>query len=428
MKVLVIGSGGREHALVWKIGQSPRVKEVFCAPGNGGIARSARCVDIAATDLEKLVRFARDTRIDLTVVGPEMPLCLGITDLFQKEGLRIFGPSKAAAQIEGSKTFAKDLMQRYNIPAARYRVFTKHDEAAAYVKKEGAPIVVKADGLAAGKGVFVAGTAEEALQALDEIMIKRVFGQAGDCVVVEERLEGEEASFIAFSDGKAVLPLASSQDHKPIYDNDQGPNTGGMGAYSPAPVVTPQVHERIMQEIMIPTVKAMAAEGFPYCGVLYAGLMIKEGIPKALEFNCRLGDPETQPIFMRMKGDLIPVMEACIDSHLADMEIVWDPRTAVCVVMAAQGYPGSYEKGKPIRGLEKVKKMPGVYCFHAGTVVKNGNCLTAGGRVLGVTGLGQGIKQAREITYQAVSEITWEGLHYRKDIGQKALAWVSVTT
>jgi len=371
-----------------------------------------------------LARFAKDTRIDLTVVGPEMPLTMGIVDLFQKEGLKIFGPSKGAARLEGSKVFAKELMQKYGIPAAQYRVFTKHDEAVAYIRKVGAAIVVKADGLAAGKGVFVATTVEEAISALDAIMLRRVFGEAGDQVVIEEKLEGEEASFIAFSDGAAVLPLASSQDHKPIYDDDQGPNTGGMGAYSPAPVVTPQVHERIMQEVMIPTVKALAAEGIPYCGVLYAGLMIKEGIPKALEFNCRLGDPETQPIFMRMKGDLIPVMAACIEGTLAAVEIAWDPRIAVCVVMASQGYPGSYEKGKTIRGLEKVEQMPGVYCFHAGTAMKNGNYLTAGGRVLGVTGLGKGIKQAREITYQAVSEITWEGAHYRTDIGKKALAWV----
>jgi len=424
MKVLVVGGGGREHALVWKISQSPRVKQLFCAPGNGGIARLAQCLDIRANDLEALARFAKDTKIDLTVVGPEMPLCMGITDLFQKEGLKIFGPSKGAARLEGSKAFAKELMQKYGIPAAEYRVFTKHDEAMAYIKKQGAPIVVKADGLAAGKGVFVAATVEEAISALNAIMLRRVFGEAGDRVVIEEQLEGEEASFIAFSDGKEVLPLASSQDHKPIYDNDQGPNTGGMGAYSPAPVVTPQVHERIMQEIMIPTIKALAAEGSHYCGVLYAGLMIKEGIPKALEFNCRLGDPETQPIFMRMKGDLVPIMEACLEQSLADMEIAWDPRLAVCVVMASQGYPGSYEKGKLIHGLEKVEQKPEVYCFHAGTKDEGGRYLTAGGRVLGVTGLGKGIKEAREITYQAVSEITWEGVHYRTDIGKKALAWV----
>jgi phosphoribosylamine--glycine ligase len=424
MKVLVVGSGGREHALVWKISQSPKVDEVFCAPGNGGIARLAQCIDIAVDNLEALARLVKDTEIDLTVVGPELPLCLGITDLFQKEGLKIFGPSQAAARIEGSKAFAKELMQEYGIPAAEYRLFTKHAEAVAYIKKQGAPIVVKADGLAAGKGVFVAGTVEEAISALDEIMVKRVFGEAGDQVVVEECLQGEEASFIAFSDGEACLPLASSQDHKPIYDNDQGPNTGGMGAYSPAPVVTPQVHERIMQEIMIPTIKALAAEGSHYRGVLYAGLMIKDGVPKALEFNCRLGDPETQPIFMRMQGDLVPIMEACLAGSLARREIAWDRRFAVCVVMASQGYPGSYEKGKQIRGLERVEQMPGVYCFHAGTKEEKGKYLTAGGRVLGVTGLGKGIKQARQVTYQAVSGITWEGVHFRTDIGKKALAWL----
>jgi phosphoribosylamine--glycine ligase len=424
MKVLVIGSGGREHALVWKIAQSQLVEEVFCAPGNGGIARQARCLDIAATDLEGLARFAKDTRIDLTVVGPEMPLCMGITDLFQKEGLKIFGPSKEAAQIEGSKAFAKELMQRHKIPTAKYGVFTKQDEAVAYIKQLGAPIVVKADGLAAGKGVFVAATVDEALSALAAIMMKRVFGAAGDRVVIEEKLEGEEASFIAFSDGTRCLPLATTQDHKAIYDNDQGPNTGGMGAYSPAPVVTPQVHERIMQEIMIPIIKAMAAEGIPYQGVLYAGLMIKDGIPKALEFNCRLGDPETQPLVMRMQGDLITAIEACIAGDLSQAAINWDPGAAVCVVMTSQGYPGSYENGKPIHGLEKVEKMPGVHCFHAGTIIKEGRYLTAGGRVLGVTGLGQEIKDAIETTYRAVKEITWEGAHYRTDIGKKALAWL----
>jgi phosphoribosylamine--glycine ligase len=424
MKVLVIGSGGREHALVWKISQSQRVKEVFCAPGNGGIARQAQCLDIAATDLEGLARFCKENKIDLTVVGPELPLTMGIVDLFQKEGLRIFGPSKAAAQLEGSKAFAKDLMRHYNIPSAEYQVFTKRDEAVAYIKKQGAPIVVKADGLAAGKGVFVASTVEEALAALAAIMIKRKFGEAGDRVVIEERLEGEEASFIAFSDGKQVLPLASSQDHKAVYDNDQGPNTGGMGAYSPAPVVTPDVHNRIMEEIMIPCIKALAAEGLPYCGVLYAGLMIKEGEPKVLEFNCRLGDPETQPIVMRMQGDLVPVMEACIEGDLTGVEIAWDPRAAVCVVMASQGYPGSYEKGKPIHGLEKAEMMPGVHCFHSGTAIKDGKYLTAGGRVLGVTGLGTGIKEAMELTYQACAAISWEGVHYRTDIGEKALAWL----
>jgi len=424
MKVLVVGSGGREHALVWKIAQSPQVKEVCCAPGNGGISRIARCIAVAADDLEGLARFAQDEKIDLTVVGPEVPLCMGIVDRFHKEKLTIFGATKGAARLEGSKAFAKDLMNKYNIPSAEYRVFDDHDQAAAYIKQKGAPIVVKADGLAAGKGVIVAETVEEALEALDAIMVKRAFGEAGERAVIEECLVGEEASFIAFSDGEHVLPLASSQDHKPVHDDDKGPNTGGMGAYSPAPVVTPAVHERIMGEIMIPAVKALAAEGYPYRGVLYAGLMIKEGIPKVLEFNCRLGDPETQPIFMRMKGDLVPVMEACIQGGLADLEIGWDPRTAVCVVMASGGYPGPYEKGKVIKGLDAVEKMEGVYCFHAGTRVENGNYLTAGGRVLGVTGLGKGIKEAMDTTYRAVAEITWDGVHFRTDIGKKALAWL----
>jgi phosphoribosylamine--glycine ligase len=424
MKVLVIGGGGREHALVWKLSQSPRVKEILCAPGTGGISQSARCLAITADDLEGLVRFAKDEKIDLTVVGPELPLTLGIVDLFQKEKLRIFGATKGAAQLEGSKAFAKDLMHQYNIPSARYQLFDNRDQGVAYIKKEGVPIVVKADGLAAGKGVILAKTEEEAIEALDAIMVKRIFGEAGNRVVIEEWLEGEEASFIAFSDGERVLPLASSQDHKAIYDADQGPNTGGMGAYSPAPVVTPDVHDRIMKEIMIPTVKALAAEGYPYQGVLYAGLMIKEGEPKVLEFNCRLGDPETQPIFMRMGGDLIPVMEACIEGDLTGVEIAWDPRTAVCVVMASQGYPGSYEKGKRIEGLDKVNAMEGVFVFHAGTKVEDDHFVTAGGRVLGVTGLGKGIKEAMERAYRAVAEITWEGAHFRTDIGKKALAWL----
>ena len=424
MKVLVVGGGGREHVLVWKLSQSPRVEEVFCAPGNGGISQSARCLDIAADDLEGLTRFCKDEKIDLTVVGPELPLTMGIVDLFNKERLRIFGATQGAAQLEGSKAFAKDLMHAYNIPSARYRVFDDRDEAAAYINKEGAPIVVKADGLAAGKGVIVAETEQEALDALDAMMVKRIFGEAGDRVVIEERLQGEEASFIAFSDGEHVLPMASSQDHKPIYDDDKGPNTGGMGAYSPAPIVTPDVHERIMEEVMIPTVKALAAEGYPYQGVLYAGLMIKDGEPKTLEFNCRLGDPETQPIFMRMGGDLIPVIEACIEGDLTGVELSWDPRTGVCVVMASQGYPGSYEKGKRIQGLDKVESMEGVFVFHAGTALKDGEYMTAGGRVLGVTGLGKGIKEAMEITYRAVLQITWEGVHFRTDIGKKALAWM----
>lgn len=424
MKVLVVGGGGREHTLVWKISQSPRVKEVYCAPGNGGISQKAHCLDIEATDLQGLVRICKDHMIDLTVVGPELPLTMGIVDLFQGEGLKIFGANRAAAQMEGSKAFAKDLMRQYGIPSAEYQVFDNRDEAAAYISKKGAPIVVKADGLAAGKGVSVAETVQDALEALDRIMVKKVFGQAGEKVVIEERLVGEEASFIAFSDGERVLPMASSQDHKPIYDDDKGPNTGGMGAYSPAPVVTPQVHQRIMQEIMIPAIKALAAEGYPYRGVLYAGLMIQDGVPKVLEFNCRFGDPETQPVLVRMNGDLIPIVEACIRGSLAGLRISWDPRAAVCVVMASQGYPGAYEKGKIIRGVEEAESTEGVYVFHAGTSFKDGKFLSAGGRVLGVTGLGRGIREAIEITYEAVSQISWEGVHYRRDIGKKALSWL----
>ncbi|MBW2039297.1 MAG: phosphoribosylamine--glycine ligase [Deltaproteobacteria bacterium] len=424
MKVLVIGGGGREHALVWKISQSPQVTEVYCAPGNGGISQIAHCLDIEATDLEGLARFCKDHKIELTVVGPELPLTMGIVDLFQREGLKIFGANKAAAQIEGSKAFAKDLMKQYGIPTAEYRVFKDRDEAAAYIRKKGPPIVVKADGLAAGKGVMVAETVQEALEALDRTMVKKVFGEAGKRVLIEERLVGEEASFIAFSDGERVLPMASSQDHKPIYNNDRGPNTGGMGAYSPAPMVTPEVHQRIMQEIMIPTIKALAAEGYPYQGVLYAGLMIQDGAPKVLEFNCRFGDPETQPILMRMKGDLIPILEACIGGDLAGLEILWDSQAAICVVMASQGYPGAYEKGNIIQGLEEAERIKGVCIFHAGTTFEDGKYLTAGGRVLGVTGLGKGIKEAIEITYGAVSKIRWEGVHYRRDIGRKALSWL----
>ncbi len=421
MKVLVVGGGGREHALVWKISQSPLVEQLYCAPGNGGISKIAHCIDIEATDLEGLARFCKDHKIDLTVVGPELPLTMGIVDFFQAEELTIFGVNMAAAQIEGSKVFAKELMKQYGIPTAEYRVFEGRDEAAAYIRKKGAPIVVKADGLAAGKGVTVANTVQEALEALDRIMVQKVFGEAGKRVVIEERLLGEEASFIAFSDGSTVLPMASSQDHKPVYDNDEGPNTGGMGAYSPAPIVSPEVHRRIMQQIMIPTIKALAAEGYLYRGALYAGLMIQEGVPKVLEFNCRFGDPETQPILVRMKGDLVPILEACIRGDIAGLEISWDPKAAVCVVMASGGYPGTYEKGKVIQGLEEAERTEGVYIFHAGTAFENGRYLTAGGRVLGVTGLGKGIREAIETTYRAVSKISWEGVHYRRDIGKKAL-------
>jgi phosphoribosylamine--glycine ligase len=420
MKVLLVGGGGREHSLVWKIGQSPRVSKVFCAPGNAGIAQMAECVDIPATDLEGLASFAEGNGVDLTVVGPELPLVMGIVDLFEERGLRIFGPHREAAEIEGSKVFCKDLLSKYGVPTAEYRVFDDRDEAAAYVDSLGAPIVVKADGLAAGKGVIPSTTKEEAVKALDMIMVEKAFGDAGNRVVIEELLVGEEASFIVFTDGEAVVPLASSQDHKPIYDGDRGPNTGGMGAYSPAPVVTEEVHGKIMEEVMIPTIRGMASEGRPYRGVLYGGLMIKDGQPKVLEFNARFGDPENQPIMMRMKGDIVPLLEACIDGTLRG-PIYWDPRWAVCVVMASKGYPGSYEKNMVIHGLDKVAEMEDLFVFHAGTARAGEDIVTSGGRVLGVTGLGEGVKEAIERTYSAVKKIHWEGAYCRTDIGRRAL-------
>ncbi len=421
MKVLVVGGGGREHALVWKIAQSPRVTKIFCAPGNAGISQQAALVPVEANDLNGLLKFALDERIDLTVVGPEGPLTGGIVDLFESKGLVAFGPSKKAAEIEGSKAFAKEMMRKYHIPTAAYEVFEKREKAVSYIRRKGAPIVVKADGLAAGKGVIVCKTSEEAIQAVDQIMKEKVFGDAGKRVVIEECLTGEEASYIAFTDGKAILPMASCQDHKAVFDKDQGPNTGGMGAYSPAPVVTEEVHERIIEKVMRPLIQGLGEEGRVYRGALYAGLMIQAGHPKVLEFNARFGDPETQPALMRMKGDIVPILEACIQGDLAKRSIEWDPRTAVCVVMASGGYPGDYKKGKVIRGLDEVSKMKDIFVFHAGTALKEGAAVTNGGRVLGVTGLGEGIEKAIEKTYQAVEKICWEGVHFRNDIGFKAL-------
>jgi phosphoribosylamine---glycine ligase len=421
MKVLVVGSGGREHALVWKIAQSPRVSKVYCAPGNAGISKQATLVSIKAHDLEGLLDFAGRERIDLTVVGPEEPLTRGVVDLFESKGLAIFGASKKAAEIEGSKAFAKEMMRKYHIPTSSYEVFDDQKAAVAYIERKGAPIVVKADGLAAGKGVFVCKTVKEAIQSVDQIMAEKVFGEAGKRVVIEECLLGEEASYLAFTDGKVILPMASSQDHKQIFDWDEGPNTGGMGAYSPAPVVTDQVHERILEKILRPMVQAMAEEGRPYKGVLYAGLMIREGHPKVLEFNARFGDPETQPVLMRMKGDIVPILEACMKGELSRCQIEWDARASVCVVMASKGYPGSYEKGKTIEGLEEVSQIKDVFVFHAGTSSEDGRVVTNGGRVLGVTGLGEDIPRAIERTYEAVKRISWEGVHYRTDIGRKAL-------
>ena len=421
MKVLVVGAGGREHALVWKIAQSPRVTKIYCAPGNAGISEQATIVPIKANDLNGLLEFALKEEIDLTIVGPEEPLTKGIVDLFESKGLSIFGSNQRAAKIEGSKAFAKEMMKKYCIPTASYEIFDDHKEAIAYIRRHGTPIVVKADGLAAGKGVIVCKTVEEAIQSVERIMVDKIFGEAGNRVVVEECLVGEEASYIAFTDGKVILPMASSQDHKPIFDGDEGPNTGGMGAYSPAPVVTDQVHEKILERILRPIIQGMGEEGRPYKGVLYAGLMIHDGHPEALEFNARFGDPETQPVLMRMKGDIIPILEACIKGNLSQYQIEWESRASVCVVMASKGYPGDYEKGKTIHGLKEVSQMKDVFVFHAGTVLKDGQVITNGGRVLGVTGLGEDISRAIEKTYEAVKKIAWDGVHYRKDIGKKAL-------
>jgi len=421
MKILVVGGGGREHALVWKIAQSPKVSKIYCAPGNAGISEQATIVPIKANDLNGLLEFALKEKVDLTVVGPENPLTKGIVDLFESKGLSIFGSSRKAAEIEGSKAFAKEMMRKYRIPTGSYEIFGDPKEAKNYIRKQGAPVVVKADGLAAGKGVMVCHSVEEAIQSVDRIMVERIFGEAGNRVVIEEYLVGEEASYIAFTDGKVILPMASSQDHKPIFDGDKGPNTGGMGAYSPAPVVTDQVHERILEKILRPIIQGMGEEGRPYKGVLYAGLMIHDGHPRVLEFNARFGDPETQPVLMRMKGDIIPILEACIKGNLSGCEIEWESRASVCVVMASRGYPGDYEKGKAISGLKEVSKMEGLFVFHAGTALKDGQMVTNGGRVLGVTGLGRDIPRAIERTYEAVGKISWEGVHYRTDIGQKAL-------
>lgn len=421
MKVLVVGGGGREHALVWKIAQSKRVKKIFCAPGNAGIARLAECVPIGAADIDKLLAFAQKEKIDLTVVGPEDPLSQGIVDQFEAAGLRIFGAGRKAARVESSKSFAKAIMEKYGIPTAKGQTFTRLAPAQAYVKQMGAPLVVKADGLAAGKGVIVCTTQKMAMDALKQIMVDREFGEAGNQVVVEECLVGEEASFLAFTDGKTVLPLPSSQDHKPVFDDDKGLNTGGMGAYSPAPVVDQYLHERIMNEVMIPMVKGMAAEGCPYKGVLYAGLMIDRDKIKVLEFNGRFGDPEAQPLLVRLQDDIVPIMEAVIDERLDTCRLTIDPRASVCVVMASGGYPGKYKKGLEIKGIDAANRMRDVVVFHAGTSAEGKKILSQGGRVLGVTALGPTVDAAIKKAYQAVAKIDWKGVHYRRDIGKKAL-------
>ena len=418
MRVLVIGSGGREHALAWKIAQSPLVKKVFCAPGNAGTVNVAENIDIPSDNIDALLQFATVTGIGLTIVGPEQPLVKGLVDSFEESGLRVFGPSQRAAEIEGSKVFCKDLMKKYGIPTARYESFDSPDQVKLFTKED-EPVVVKASGLAAGKGVILCSNAEEARSAVQSIMQEKAFGNAGDQVVVEEFLTGQEVSLLAFTDGKTVLPLDSAQDHKAAFDGDKGPNTGGMGAYSPALVFTEELKQQVIDEIMIPAVRAMAKEGRYYRGILYAGLMLTESGPKVLEFNARFGDPETQPIMMRIKNDIVPIFEACIDGTLAKQSLQWRQEPTVCVVMAAKGYPSSYEKGKEISGLNSDENRQ-VVVFHAGTKLENGKVLTNGGRVLGVTALGSDINQAIKNAYSAVDKIKWDGVHYRKDIGNKA--------
>lgn len=425
MQILVIGSGGREHALAWKIAQSERVAKIWAAPGNAGMSGVAECVNISASDVRLLADFAERQQIDFSIVGPELPLTLGIVDEFERRGLRIFGPRKDAALIEGSKVFAKGLMKKYHIPTGFFQSFYRADDAKRYIQEIGVPLVVKADGLAAGKGAIVCFELTEALDAVKKIMEERLFGDAGDRLVIEQYLEGEEVSFHALTDGDTVLPLASSQDHKRVFNDDQGPNTGGMGAYSPAPVITESIQRHVMEQIMIPTVRGMAAEGRPYKGVLYAGLMIKADEVKVLEFNARFGDPEAQPLLLRMKSDLLPLLESVVDGRLRDHTIDWGSDASVCVVMASKGYPGSYDQGAPITGLKEAAAEPGVMIFHAGTSCVDDQFFTGGGRVLGVTGLGRDIQGAIAATYQAVEKIHWDGAHYRTDIGVRALDRVS---
>ncbi len=421
MKVLVIGGGGREHAIVWKLAQSPRVDRIYCSPGNAGISEIAECIDIDISDHESLLDFVKYDWIDLTIAGPEDPLTKGIVDKFEREGRRCLGPVKDAARLEASKVFAKEFMRKYNIPSAEYKTFTSYIHAEEHVRMKGAPIVIKADGLAAGKGVFVAGTMGEAISALRLIMKEKAFGPAGDRVVVEECLEGEEASYLVFTDGTTILPMASSQDHKRVYDNDEGPNTGGMGAYSPAPVITPEIEKKIMDRVMKPAIRGLKKEGIKYKGILYAGIMLRDGEPYVLEFNCRFGDPETQPILTRLDSDLLEVSLAITDEKLSDISLEWRPEASVCVVAASGGYPGKYETGKVITGLDDVKQMEDTVVFHAGTVYDGQDIVTAGGRVLGVTALGKDIKEARDRAYEAISKIHFEGMHYRKDIADRAI-------
>ena len=418
MKVLIIGGGGREHALVWKISSSPKVDKIFCAPGNAGISRIAECVSIRADDVQGLLSFVKHNKIDVTVVGPEAPLVLGISDAFRSEGLKIFGPSKAASKLEGSKAFSKNIMLKYNIPTAEAGVFTDYDNAIEYIRKKGTPIVIKADGLAAGKGVIVATNEKEATDAVKAMMIDMVYGDAGKMIIIEECLTGEEASFLVFTDGRDIIPMPLSKDHKRVFDDDKGPNTGGMGAYSPVPGISDEMYLRIMDDIIVPVIEGLEREGYTYEGVLYTGLMITRDGPRVLEFNCRFGDPEAQPIIMRLSSDIMEIIEGVVGRRLGMVNVKWSDSASVCVVMASGGYPDKYRNGKIISGLNDVAGMDDVMVFHAGSAYNNENIVTAGGRVLGVTALGEDIGKAKEKAYEAVGKIYFDGMQYRKDIGR----------
>lgn len=418
MKVLVIGSGGREHALVWKINQSPRVSKIYCAPGNGGIGSIAECVDINAMDIEGVVQFVQNNDIDLTVVAPDDPLAAGMVDALEEKGFRAFGPRKDAAVIEASKVFSKELMKKYNIPSAGYEVFDSYDVAIKYLDKSKYPVVIKADGLALGKGVIIAQNRTEAEDALHSIMVEKVFGSSGDKVLIEEFMTGPEVTVLTFTDGKTVVPMVSSQDHKKVFDNDMGPNTGGMGTFSPSPNYTPEIAKDVMIRIIKPTIDAMSKEGRPFKGVLYFGLMLTEEGPKVLEYNARFGDPETQVILPRLKTDLVDIMEAVIDERLDEVNIEWEDNAAVCVILASGGYPGEYKKGYEIAGLDEIEKVPGMLLFHAGTKLEDGKIITNGGRVLGVTALGEDLDEAIKRVYENIVKVSFKDMHYRKDIGR----------
>ena len=418
MKILVVGSGGREHAIIWKLAQSKRVQKLYCAPGNGGIANFAECVSIKAMDIESIVTFAKDNALDLVMVAPDDPLAAGLVDALESAGIRAFGPRKNAAIIESSKAFSKDLMKKYNIPTAAYETFDSYEPAVEYLKNSKLPIVVKADGLALGKGVIIANTFDEAETALKEIMLDKVFGTAGSRVVIEEFMTGPEVSILAFTDGKTVKPMVSSQDHKRAFDNDEGPNTGGMGTFSPSKIYDEEMEKYCMEKLFIPTIKAMESEGRPFKGVIYFGLMITPEGPKVLEYNARFGDPETQVVLPRLETDLVDIFEAVIDEKLNEIDIKWGNNAAACVVMASGGYPSKYETGKEITGLHNAEKL-GAIVFHAGTKLESDSVLTSGGRVLGVTCVGNDMEDAIQKAYKAVAEISFEGAHYRKDIGRK---------